>query len=373
MAEQISNSREGLEERLPPDSIPGLFHSFAITGSLDIADFTYSPEEGAHDGTNEEQDPSLLEQDISHYQPRSWSLQPRLQANELPAAERSLFEKLSESRAYYHRRRMTIGLKEHMPSFAVLNDDVIPDEHEVHTISFIQFEIPIGHPEGTYEVQPGPEDNQLLVTGLGWPSDDEELAFDDEVTCFHRLSREGSETGRTLRHTMDYYITKEPMTIISDLPSFKNMFDHVAHETANGMSVDQVPDESESRTLFLGEGPWSEELPPIFESNVTLVRRDRSGTEHRHTTTATHFPNRKCVTRPSAHDDCSFVEVVRSSPGTLKQVLFVVPEEASRLAVESEADAERRDRLKSSGILEALCLSADDRQSKPERSHWIEE
>ncbi|ODN73014.1 hypothetical protein L202_08412 [Cryptococcus amylolentus CBS 6039] len=41
-----------------------------------------------------------------------------------------------------------------IPSYATLNEDVLPGVHEVQPSTAIEFEIPIGNPEATYESSP---------------------------------------------------------------------------------------------------------------------------------------------------------------------------------------------------------------------------
>ncbi|WVQ73209.1 hypothetical protein IAR50_002775 [Cryptococcus sp. DSM 104548] len=355
MAEQVPSSREGLDEDLPSGSIPGVFHQFALNGKLDITDFAYHSEADSPPG--EEQDPSLSEErDAPHFEPRSWSFQPQVQDLEMPAEEKSLFDQLCHSRVYNNQRRMRVSLINPMPSYATLNEDVLPGVHEVHPISFIEFEIPNGHPQATYDIQPaaGSDDgHEMSVTNLRWPSD--AVAFNTEVTCVHHLPGNGATCG-SLTRIRDVYITKEPMTILSDLTMFKDMADQVAHETVNDRSVEQVLTEPEERD-FPFEVFWTRQDLPNFRSNMTLMRMDRSGNEHPHTTVASYFPCRKSVTRPSAADDCCFASFNQHKSESLSAINFLVPEETLRKALESAAESKRRERLGSSDILGSLCRS----------------
>ncbi|TYJ52790.1 hypothetical protein B9479_006594 [Cryptococcus floricola] len=354
--QEVTSSREGLHERLSSGSIPGLFHGFEIRGEyLDITDFQIHPEEGSqpHPEDAGMSSPEQQQHDNSQYRPGPWSLQPRVPG--MAEEERMLCDMLAEHRLYNHPRRMRVRLESSIPSYATLNEDVLPEVHEVRPITAIEFEIPADHEQATYGMQQlGSDETELHMTNLKCPKE-EAISFETEVTCFHPISRQ-KRTDKSIAHTMDVYVTKEPMTIISEATSFKNMFDQVAHETVKGKSVDEMSVQPGSRDPSLLEVFWSEEDLPIFRSNMTLVRTDRSGKELRQTMVASHVPSRKSVTRPSADDDFCFVSVNRPDFESLNAIEFMVPEKISRQAMESEAEDQRRKRLTSSDILN-LCRS----------------
>ncbi|ODN87414.1 LOW QUALITY PROTEIN: hypothetical protein L198_07038 [Cryptococcus wingfieldii CBS 7118] len=143
-----------------------------------------------------------------------------------------------------------------MTSYATLNEDVLPGVHEVQPITAIEFEIPIGHPEATYEIEPGSRDDERFMSVLSCPPPDAN-AFQAEVTCFHSLSKRSSGEESLIQHKKDVYITKEPMTVISDLTSFKAMFDQAAYETAvNEVFVDSIESVAGSYLfMFFGQYP----------------------------------------------------------------------------------------------------------------------
>ncbi|ODN73012.1 hypothetical protein L202_08410 [Cryptococcus amylolentus CBS 6039] len=137
------SSREGLEERLSSDSIPGLFHEFEIRDQyLDITDFQIHPEEGSqpHPEDAGMSSPEQQEHDDSQYRPGPWSLQPRIPPIDMSEGERQLCRREKDRicrrekdkhRLYNHPRRMKVQLESPIPSYAKLNEDVLPEVHEV--------------------------------------------------------------------------------------------------------------------------------------------------------------------------------------------------------------------------------------------------
>ncbi|TYJ52788.1 hypothetical protein B9479_006592 [Cryptococcus floricola] len=359
MAERAVDPREGLKERLPSGSIPGVFHKFGIHRKLDVTDFRWHPdEEGTRPGTEDRPMSVEERQDIFQFHPKPWSFQPQaLLTPEMSAEEQELLSTLSENRVYHHPRRMKLTLRNKMPSYATLNGDVLPEIHQVQPIESIDFEIPVGHHEATSQVRESVHRrNRPAMSDMRRPSP-ESTAFDTEVTCWHPLPG-NDERAETIYHERDIYLTKENMTIISDMPSFKHINDQIYHEALNEEAIQSEafsePDGRDSPFDII----WNGEYRHMFEGEVTLVRTDRSGQEHRHSTAASTLASRKDVTRPGADDEFCFVTVERSAPGVLSNISVMMPQQNTWVALESEAEGKRRERLASSSGLLRLCGSA---------------
>ncbi|TYJ52789.1 hypothetical protein B9479_006593 [Cryptococcus floricola] len=324
--QQVGDSREGLDERLPAGSIPGIFHQFSLEGALCITDLQTHPEDGTYPTTQDSPDvvPREHQWSFHHHPGAAWSFQPQVPdfRGLMLAGEEHLFDKLSEHRVYNHPRRMKVTLQNPMASYSTLNEDVRPQPYEVQPISAIEFEVPIEHPQAFYELQWKSDEDEPVMTGSRCAH--EPLTIETDVTCFHTLPDEVTRTNHSMVQAKDVYLTKERMTIISDLPSFKRLFDEVAHGKLEG----EYPEKSTADSCDLPFSVmWSEQNVPSFQGDMTLVRLDKSGCEHLHETTATHSPYRKSVTRPAAEDGYSFVSFVRDYPATVGSIEFMVPEE----------------------------------------------
>ncbi|ODN87415.1 hypothetical protein L198_07039 [Cryptococcus wingfieldii CBS 7118] len=325
--QQVGDSREGLDERLPAGSIPGLFHQFSLEGSLCITDVKTHPEDGTYPTTEDSSGvvPREHRWSFGPYPGAAWSFQLQVPDFRIltPAGQEQLFDKLSEHRVHNHPRRMKVTLHNPMASFSTLNEDVRPHPYEFQPISALEFEIPIEHPEASYELQWNSDEDEPVMTGSRCAH--MPLTIETDVTCFHTLPDDVTRTNRSLAQAKDVYLTKERMTIISDLPSFKRLFDEVAHGVLEG----EYPEKSTADSCDLPFSVmWSEKNQPSFQGDMTLVRLDNSGCEHLHKTTATHSPSRKSVTRPAAEDGYSFVTFVRDYPATLGAIEFMIPEES---------------------------------------------
>ncbi|ODN73013.1 hypothetical protein L202_08411 [Cryptococcus amylolentus CBS 6039] len=323
MAEHNVTAREGIEERLPPRSIPGVFRRLEIQRELEITDFNWHSDEGTQSGTQDCDMPFVEQQDISQFHPRPWSFQPGVPTAEMSAGEQELLMQLSGNRVYHHPRKMRLNLEHPIPFYATLNEDVLPSVQEAQPMTCIHVEIPVGHPSATYEFQQGATEPELFLANLRYPSE-EILAFDAEVTCWHPLPRSGQSTSAAPLDEMDVYITKEKMTVISKLASLTHISDHVAHEALNGKFVTGVMSEPAEAAMGRSIQPfvttWHEQYLPSFEGSLTLVQTDRSSNQHRHTTNARTFPPAKDVTRPEADDGYCFASFAWTAPGILSDI-----------------------------------------------------
>ncbi|TYJ52721.1 hypothetical protein B9479_006655 [Cryptococcus floricola] len=302
------NSREGLEERLAADgSIPGLFHQVANESEFAMRELETHPE--------------------------GWSFRPQLMTAGLASSARettAFNESIGASRVHHHFRRMRLELQDGLTPQAVLNNDAGSDEHATQPISAIEFEIPVDRPSAKFTVTPASHGVSPKINSLSLPDDPE--AFTTEVTCFHRTTAPPpipSVTGYPFIHVNDLYITKERMTIISDITSCKNLFDYADSQ--------RIYNQEEGMTsggfLLSGfddvEGPFtsrrSESGIDLFDADITFLRTDRAGNYHTYKGRATYNPSLTPVTMPEAVDGYGFATIKRALPDTtLTGAIFMV-------------------------------------------------
>ncbi|ODO00047.1 hypothetical protein I350_06671 [Cryptococcus amylolentus CBS 6273] len=203
----------GLEERLPADAIPGLFHGMStgsVLGGVGMTDF-------------------------DNGEPEGWSFQPYPLNDLTEDDEKRVMGAICDTRVHYHPRRMHLTLNRPIPSASALDTGADTEytqaiDPEQQAITWIEFVIPPDDAQAEYTVE-REEDGSRRVNVITSASPGREPLL-TEVTCFHpvRNNRTMATDGPLIRGD-DIYVTKEYMEIISDLPSDKDRMDHIEYET----------------------------------------------------------------------------------------------------------------------------------------------
>ncbi|ODN74179.1 hypothetical protein L202_07630 [Cryptococcus amylolentus CBS 6039] len=210
----------GLEERLPADAIPGLFHGMStgsVLGGVGMTDF-------------------------DNGEPEGWSFQPYPLNDLTEDDEKRVMGAICDTRVHYHPRRMHLTLNRPIPSASALDTGADTEytqaiDPEQQAITWIEFVIPPDDAQAEYTVE-REEDGSRRVNVITSASPGREPLL-TEVTCFHpvRNNRTMATDGPLIRGD-DIYVTKEYMEIISDLPSDKDRMDHIEYETMTSFSLD---------------------------------------------------------------------------------------------------------------------------------------
>ncbi|ODO05932.1 hypothetical protein I350_04993 [Cryptococcus amylolentus CBS 6273] len=304
--QEVSNVKEGVEG-LTAGSIPGMFSQTDFQSALAVTDVKNRPE--------------------------AWSLQPTTNPGLNEQGESAFNEALSASRFHQHSRRIRLELQEELvPSFLLEEekqpvfptllvddethfiDETHLKEYEAAPITAIEFEIPIDQPSVDFNVSPGGGENSEVISSLRLP--DAQVTFAN-VTCFHKASAPVSKDEQA-----GIRLTKEPMTIISDILSCKKLFDYVESQRTKDQHIENISTKPDNRLTSPFNVTRLESGADTYDVDMFLVRADKSGNHHPYRRRVIYNPSQKPVSRSGAEE---------SAPEVLDGISFIVsPEEHNK-------------------------------------------
>ncbi|WVQ77013.1 hypothetical protein IAR50_006692 [Cryptococcus sp. DSM 104548] len=325
---QEEASREGLDEQIAEGDIPGLFHLITIQSEFEMKDLEPHSE--------------------------GWSFQPQ-PTNEglvLSQDETAANNALSRSRAHHNTRRMRLNLEDPILPQSTLNGDSEVDEYEAHGICTIEFEIPRDHPSVQFRVSPGSEENSSEVIDVIDFPDDAPVGIETTVTCFHHstlpFSSGATDNESVVHHLAEVYVSQEPMTVFTNLTSGKKLFDYVDDQILNGQEIrngrsmmEQVSAGKPGLLPLFAAGSSSRlEGSLLYNAEIALWRKNRSGTLYSYRGRASYDPSIKTLTRPDTVDELSFATIERFKPDLVDGALFLVSERAAMSSLDESGQEE---------------------------------
>ncbi|ODO07521.1 hypothetical protein L198_01100 [Cryptococcus wingfieldii CBS 7118] len=314
----ITEVEQGLVERINPEEIPGIFQEITINADVVKTDKTQ----------------------LSYH---TQSFQPLLDEPETDGYD-FMRGSIAGSRMFNDNRRVRLVLEDPMPPMSSVNGQ-FPVYEERNGTSVIDFELPTLGEDSEQDDYPYTLQSDIV---LALPH--EKYTIPTDVTCFYsqltpseRAAREEAQQGSWIKAVETYYVSREKLEVLSDMPVLKPLLDDI-----DGLALEGLA----SGALVIADGHRSNDYGIEQENgrfqisdDITLTRVDEDGLRQVHTTRATYTPYQDSVTRPDASDDFHHVTCATSGPDTISRLTMLVPQRVSLDATLAEGARERRRRL----------------------------